>query len=182
MDALDAFLDQCCSEIERRAVVQASTTPVLAEGARAFRRALPLASRLEAAPGSQPVVQELYALEASPLLAALLPAIDAFPWVQYPPLGDQGNEVALGRINHVRDFGPVTCGLMLIGAGCTFPLHSHPPQELYLPIADGGTWQVGGSTDFRAYGSDELPFNNPHDVHSVKAGSAASLSMFVLWP
>lgn len=182
-DPLDSFLEQCCAEIERRASVQASHMPVLAEGAQAFRRALDMATPMDVEPLSQPVVAELQDLAASPLVDGLLPAIDSFPWHKNPVHGDEGTELALGRIEYVRNFGLVNCGLMLIGAGCTYPLHSHPPQELYLPITHDGGWQVGGSTEFRPYGPDELPYNNPHDVHSVRAAEHEPLlAMFVLWP
>lgn len=185
MHPLDTFLDRCCLEIERRAALHASDSPALVTGAQAFRHALTAATPVEVEARSQPVVDELRDLAGQPLVDALLPVLDSadsFPWVSYPPLGDDGSQVALGRINHVRDFGEINCGLMLIGAGCTFPLHNHPPQELYLPLTESGEWRVGGSTEFRPYGSDELPYNHPHDTHSVRAGDEPLLAMFVLWP
>lgn len=179
--ALDQFLELCCAEIERRASTK-TTAPWLSEGAAAFRQALATAVPLEVEQERQPVVDQLREV-SSPLVDALRPAVDAFPWHAKPGHGDGGTELALGRIDQVRDLGMVNCGLMLIGAGCTYPLHDHPPQELYLPLTASGMWRVGGATNFRAYGPDELPYNNPLDVHSVKAAADEPLlAMFVLWP
>lgn len=182
MRPLDAFLEQCCAEIERRAEVHEATTPVLTAGAQAFRSALADATSIAGPLVTMPVVEQLHTLAPSPLVSALLPALGSFPWAENPALGDNGTQVALGRIDEALDFGDVTCGLMLIGSGCAYPLHHHPPQELYLPIAGNASWRFGGSTEFRHLEVDELPYNNPNDVHSVRAGDEPLVAMFVLWP
>ena len=82
----------------------------------------------------------------------------------------------------VRHLGEIQCGVVLMGAGCAYPVHDHPPQELYLPLAGRGRWRYGGASDYRELGPDDLVYNHPNDRHAIIAGDGPLLALYVLWP
>lgn len=182
--ALDAFLDMCCTEVERRAERPVHEADVLRLGARAFRRAITTMTETEQREplASVPVLAALRDMTPSPLADAAIAAASEIPWEAAPQLDDRGQTVGLGRIPQVREFGDLECGLMLIGAGAAYPEHHHAPQEIYLPIAGNGQWRCGGALDYRGLDEHELVYNHPHDIHAVKAGNEVLLAMFILWP
>ena len=176
--ALDVFLHDCCAEIERRAAVAEPLPGVLCHGAAAFRNAIDSARPADAPLTVVPALAEVDNIPR----AVLGPAVAQVPWVPTPRLGDDGAQVALGLVDQVRELGEVQCGLMLLGAGAAYPEHSHPPQEIYLPIADGGSWRFGGSSEYRMLGEDELVYNHPGDRHGAIAGHLPLLALYILWP
>ena len=108
-------------------------------------------------------------------------AADELHWVASPRVDDPGHDTALAPLNEVRRLDPVTAGLLVLRPGATYPVHSHPPQELYLPIADGGRWRYGGDPSYRTLGPDTLVYNHPDDLHSIIAGDSTLLALYVLW-
>ena len=182
---LDTFLDLACGEMTRRALLQEPTPGVLRQGAEAFRRALATAQVIgDGEPLSTvPALAELSSLPEAELTEAAIAASEHVPWIPTPRLrGDDGASVALGLVDRVRDLGDVQCGLMLLGAGAAYPVHAHPPQEIYLPIAGDGRWRYGGMREYRSVSDDMLVYNNPRDVHSAIAGTDPLLAMYILWP
>lgn len=181
MTALDDFMAACAVEINRRCDLLPAAD-VRHSGAAAFAKQLTAATIIEREPSAVPVAELLPQAPESRLLTAALAAAAETPWIVSPRMSDGGTEGALAPLNEVRDLGDLTCGLLALRPGGVYPLHSHPPQELYLPIADGGTWRFGGAPEFRSLESDELVYNHPNDIHSVVAGDTPLLALYVLWP
>ena len=183
MTALDDFLRACEAEIARRLPHAAVKQTELAAGHAAFSAALDASEPIEGERTAIPVADHLGALAATPLAATAQAAAAELSWVPSTRLDDDdaGAEAGLAPLNDVRTLPGTLCGLMLLRPDGTYPLHSHPPQELYLPISGEGQWRFGGSTDFRSLGSDELVYNHPNDVHSVVAGDEPLLALYILW-
>ena len=179
---LDRLLDLSCTEIERRAALAAPSPSVFDSGASAFRSALGSASTVPVPKRTVPVTQHLAGIGDSALALAVHEAAPELSWVASPRTTDGGSDVALAPINDVRDLGSLTCGLMLLAPNAVYPEHSHPPQEIYLPIAGGGSWRYGGQANFRVLADDALVYNNPGDVHSVVADDEPLLALYILWP
>jgi len=181
--ALDHFLRSCLAEIERRASLAQDHAPSFAEGVAAFRAALDGAARVRAhVPPPVPATEVLAELPDSPLTRACAAAARAIPWTTSPRLDDGGRDIALGRVDEVLDLGGVNCGTMLVRAGAVYPEHSHPPDELYLPITGhDAEWRFGGRTDYRRLGPDELVYNPPDGVHGTLAHHEHVLALYVLW-
>ncbi len=185
MTALDDFLRACEREIARRLPGQPKQD-VLAAGHAAFQAALDASEPIDVRRQSIPVAEHLRHGAAAPLLAAAQAAGPELSWVASSRLDDNGTEAGLAPLNDVRDldrsdWGHVQCGLMLLRPNGTYPLHSHPPQELYLPISGYGQWRYGGSTEFCSLAPDALVYNHPNDVHSVVAGEEPLLALYILW-
>lgn len=181
MTALDDFLAACASEIERRLPHATTSAVELREGHAALTAALAHSAPIVAEVTTVPVVACLAQAESSPLVDALHAAADEVPWASSFRLDDDGDTAALAQLHQLRDLGGIACGLMLIAPDGTYPLHSHPPQELYLPIAGGGQWRFGGNDDFRRLGPDELVYNHPNDRHGVIADATPLVALYVLW-
>lgn len=180
MSEVVQFLQLCADEISRRAAL-ATDRPHLSEGAEAFQTALADSSSRSATITTVPVESCLADITPSPLANSLLAANAQIPWEPSQRLDDDGQGVALAVLNRVRDLGHVTCGLMLLGPEHAYPEHSHPPQEIYLPISGDGEWRFGGSEEYRRLDSDELVYNNPGDTHGAAAGSEPLVALYVLW-
>lgn len=182
MNPLDALLERCLLEIERRGEIAAEFRPSLTAGAAAFRSALGSATPLASTRESVPAVDALDGLSPSPIADAVVAASDEIPWTTSPRLADGGRDIALGRIDAARDLDGIGCGLMLVRPGAVYPEHAHPPDELYLPITGvDARWRFGGRGDYRPLGPDELVYNPPNGTHGTVAGSEPVLALWVLW-
>ena len=181
MTALDELLWACEREIARRLPHADLKRDELTAGHAAFAAALEASERVEGERSSIPVAEHLGDGASSGLLAMAQAAAPELSWVPSTRLDDAGTEAGLAPLNDVRTLPGTQCGLMLLRPHGTYPLHSHPPQELYLPISGSGQWRFGGSTEFRALGPDELVYNHPNDVHSVVAGQEPLLALYILW-
>ncbi len=71
---------------------------------------------------------------------------------------------------------------MLLAPSGAYPEHSHPPQEIYLPIAGGGQWRYGGAERYQLLADDALVYNHPGDRHGALAGDEPLLALYILWP
>ncbi len=111
-------------------------------------------------------------------LIALAPDLS---WVPTHRATDGGTELALAPLDRVIELGDTIVGLMYVGPGATYPLHQHPPQELYLTIAGEGRWRYGGNDHFESVGPDRTLYNHPGDLHSAVAGPLPVVALYVLW-
>ncbi len=111
-------------------------------------------------------------------LIALAPDLS---WVPTHRATDGGTELALAPLDRLIDLGETIVGLMYVGPGATYPLHQHPPQELYLTIAGQGRWRYGGNDHFESVGPDRTLYNHPGDLHSAIAGPLPVVALYVLW-
>lgn len=121
-------------------------------------------------------------LPQDPLTEAAVAAAPEVPWTTSPRLDDGGQDIALGRIDEMVDLGPVNCGLMLVRKDAVYPEHTHPPDELYLPISGADAeWRFGGRTDYRRLDADELVYNPPNGIHGTRTHDEHLLALYVLW-
>ena len=104
------------------------------------------------------------------------------PWVPTMRATDGGTDFALAPLNDVRDFGDAIVGLMYVRPDTQYPLHQHPPQELYLIISGTAEWRFGGHEDLRELRPGDLLYNNPDDLHTVTAWVSPVVALYVLWP
>lgn len=175
------FLRACAVEIEARAQQATSRRGSLIDGSHAFTTALEQSAPIAYEPSTVPVVSCLGDIEPSPLVDLFRAAQGNVRWVPSFRADDGGTETALAPLNDVLDFGSVICGLLAVGPRHRYPLHSHPPQELYLPLTSGGTWRFGGSESHRELADGELVYNRPNDLHEVIAAATPLLALYVLW-
>lgn len=77
----------------------------------------------------------------------------------------------------LASLGPYTIGISLAAPGVAYPLHDHPPEELYLVLSPG---------DFRHGDGDWVPVsaggtftNTPGLPHAMRAGPERPL--LTLW-
>lgn len=61
----------------------------------------------------------------------------------------------------------VMVGVTVMAPGTTYPDHSHPPEETYLPLTAGEWWN--STTDWTDPGADGLFYNTPGITHSMRA-------------
>jgi len=179
---LDQFIHLCAHEILRRSALADEHALALSEGARALAQAAANSRIRSSLACEAPVVESLDAAASTPLFTAAMAARNELCWMPSPRLDDNGTEAALAPLNKVRDLPGVICGLLAVGPNGVYPEHSHPPQELYLPITGDGEWRYGGDTGVRKLARNALVYNNPDDVHAVYAGGQPLLAMYVLWP
>jgi len=189
------FLRRC-----QRRLVEVAEDDRAIEGAAALDSAIDRAAGAEpadvAAPSWLPVLDSLTALtEATapsddrPTGAASDPSLTAelialapdLSWVPTHRATDGGTELALAPLDRVVELGDTIVGLMYVGPGATYPLHQHPPQELYLTIAGQGRWRYGGNDHFETVGPDRTMYNHPGDLHSAIAGPLPVVALYVLW-
>lgn len=70
-------------------------------------------------------------------------------------------------------------GLMLLGPGNHYPTHSHPAEEIYIPLAGDAEWQVGKSP-WRAEPAGALIHHPSGVTHATRAGAGPLLAVY-LW-
>lgn len=70
-------------------------------------------------------------------------------------------------------------GLMLLGPGTHYPMHSHPAEEIYVPLAGDGQWQVGEAA-WRSEPAGAVIHHPAGVVHATRAGASPLLSIY-LW-
>lgn len=189
------FLEHC----HRR--LQAVATGAEAEaGTRALAEAIERAEPRPYQPSWLPVLDTVdHLVETEPAddltddFVALAPLLR---WIPTHRATDGGTELALAPLDQLFDLGDTATGdtatgstatgdtvigIMYIGPGSTYPLHNHPPQELYLTIAGEGRWRYGGNEDFEPVGPHRTLYNHPGDLHSAVAGSVPVVALYVLW-
>ena len=138
------------------------------------------------APTSVPVLATIDRIvtDADPtagLVADLIEVAPDLPWCPTPRSNDEGTALALAPLDRAFDLGDTIVGLMYVGPEATYPLHRHPPQELYLTITGTGRWRYGGADGFAPIGPNVTVYNRPGDLHSAIAGPEPLVALYVLW-
>ncbi|MEM9563106.1 MAG: dimethylsulfonioproprionate lyase family protein [Actinomycetota bacterium] len=142
-------------------------------------------------PGWLPVLGPDGSLTVGPsvdvdLAAELVGLAADLPWAPTPRASDGGTALALAPLDRMFDFGAadrglLTAGIMYVGAGSTYPLHHHRPDELYLTIAGRGRWRWGGHEDHRPVGPGRTLYNHPDDPHTSTADGEPIVALYLLW-
>lgn len=175
-DPIDSFLIACAERLNELA-----SEPPAADGAAAFARAVEQTRPLAFEPGWLPALETLGDVDDTPLGRQFVEVAPLLTWQPTFRTDDQGAEIALAPLDRVRDLAGLTVGIMYIRPGCTYPLHSHPPHELYLTIAGHGDWRYGGADEYRRVEPDTVIYNHPGDAHSAVAGDTPLVALYVLW-
>ena len=174
--AVHAFLTACAERL-----MALASTPPASYGAAAFAEAVDRSRSLPFQPGWLPALDTIGAVDLTPLGRHFVEIAPLLPWEPTFRTDDRGADIALAPLDRTCDLGDLTVGLMYIRPGCTYPLHAHPPNELYLTIAGQGEWRFGGHDGFRRVGPDAALYNHPGDLHSAVAGEAPLVALYVLW-
>ncbi len=178
------FLSDCI-----RAIDLCAETPVLCDIAKRLR--------------SQIATKKIKIFEANPLPAlahlslvkdmALAKRFQTFakglPWDYSPRTSDKGTELAVCDFGRVLDMDAVVDGLMdsldvgVIYVDChrEYPLHSHPPHELYFLISGTAQWRYGKHEEYQTLTAGNLIHNEPNDRHGVIAGHTPALALYAQW-
>ena len=92
-----------------------------------------------------------------------------------------GNRIALWVFNNLFDLKHHTVGLLYLDPHLAYPEHSHPPPELYLTLSGTASWRYGGCDSYRVVSAGNLLYNNPFDLHGVRAEDTPLLALYLLW-
>ena len=141
-EQIRAFLNECAGRLT--ADVQ---TPPAAEGAAALARALARSTPRPFTPRALPALDTVHTVDPTPLGRPFVQLAALLPWMPTPRADDGGTDLALAPFEQVRDMGDLTVGIMYVRPGRQYPLHHHPPHELYLTIAGQANWRYGGHED-----------------------------------
>lgn len=183
--AIVDFLDRCHRVMTTLAGDLPATAPERG-GVQALAAAVGGAAPVEFEPTWVPVLDTIGGLRrqgpAADLVDRFSTLVRDLPWIPTYRAADGGTELALAPLDRALDLGDTTIGLMYIGPGRTYPLHRHPPQELYLTIAGTGRWRYGGRAEPEEVGPSRLLYNHPDDLHTATAhDDHPLLALYVLW-
>lgn len=150
------------------------------QGATAFQQALGSADLLDWEPSTVPSSAN-YTNATTDFGQRLVELAPTLPWK--PARQDPtGTDRALLSINDMFDLGPLIAGFVLVRPRSFYPLHQHPPQELYLTIDGTAEWRFGGAEATQAVPAGHVFYNPPNVVHEQRNGAATNVAMYVLWP
>lgn len=169
-------------ETASAAISGGATHPVETAGAARLAAVLKEAAPKSWSPSSIPVVGELGALPTSELLAATRPGLDALAWIPSHRVDDNGAKVGLAHVNEAFELGDLGVGIIAIGAHSDYPVHNHPPAEVYLVLGGTAEWRWGGAVDFATVEPGCVIHNNPHDWHAIRTGADPVVALWVLHP
>jgi quercetin dioxygenase-like cupin family protein len=119
---------------------------------------------------------------ARPVVSALEPLLPLLPWRQSKGYADaafnegHANAVLVGKggLEHRTDF---TIGISLAAPNTAYPMHTHPPEELYLAMA-GGEFRHG-TEDWTSVATGETFYNTPGIVHAMRASADPLLAIWI---
>ena len=114
--------------------------------------------------------------------ASLRDLAPSLPWRVSPRGHDPvGTNTALVVLDELFELDSLSGGFMALAPGAQYPVHEHPPHELYLVIDGTASWRYGGSTTYVELAPGTTLYNHPGDLHSALAGDDALLAMYRRW-
>jgi mannose-6-phosphate isomerase-like protein (cupin superfamily) len=176
-DAIFGFLTACTERLAARA-----DTPAADVAATALQLALARSTPLEFEPNLMQALNTLDLVDEDGLGENFIEVAPLLHWTPTQRADDGGVDLALAPLDVVRDLGELTVGIMYVRPHRQYPLHHHPPHEVYLTISGEAQWRFGGHDDFRPIGRDVTIYNHPGDLHSAIAGDTPLVALYVLWP
>lgn len=179
-DLLLDFLGRCRDQLEHLVADHPPDSPARL-GTTALAEALAGARPRPFERAWLPVLDSVEQLTPGPLVDRFVELAPRLNWIPTPRAVDEGHQLALAPLQEMVDLDLVAIGLMYVGPGCTYPLHHHRPQELYLTIAGSGRWRYGGHDDFEPVGPLQTLYNHPDDLHSAISDHDPLLALYVLW-
>tara|TARA_Y100001970_G_scaffold211262_1_gene257870 strand:- start:72 stop:629 length:558 start_codon:yes stop_codon:yes gene_type:complete len=151
------------------------------QGAREFRHAIEIAATVPYQSQVLPVLRNLDKVDGSTRAQQFVELAPHLRWVQSHRWDDGGEQRALCVLSEVFELPGLEVGIMYVDQGCAYPLHSHPPQELYLIVSGHARWRYGGSEHLVEMPPNSTLYNNPSDLHTVEAGDTPLVALYVLW-
>ena len=156
-------------------------------------RALPalrIASPVAIAPRSLPVA-DLLVPALAPLKTSLARAIQdaarSYCWRQNPNYSDANMGAGfMADYGYVEFAGPkealfhapdIRVGLLVLGAGRHYPIHTHPAEEVYHPLTNGGEWRRGDEA-WRQVAAASAIHHAPMIAHETRAGPETLLALY----
>lgn len=88
------------------------------------------------------------------------------------------NSIIVGQSGLVSIDG-LLIGLTLMAPGVTFPIHRHPPEELYISLSLGEWWREG--QEWWSPGLGGVVYNACNQLHSMRSGPEPHLSLWMLF-
>jgi len=177
VDPVISFLELCSETMTEQA-----NDPVAVAGAARFAAAMASdPTRTSATPVTVPVIDTLSQAPNTSLTVALRSAAPHLRWTASPRVSDPGDTVALALINESVELGDLGVGILALGPNAEYPLHQHPPSEVYLVLTGDGQWRHGGAQDYRTVAAGSTLSNNPNDLHAAQAGPNALFALWVLF-
>jgi hypothetical protein len=118
------------------------------------------------------------------LLARAVALADRLAWRQSYTAAEIGESYVrssgyvemLGRRGHFGAAG-TAFGLGVIGRDAFYPAHRHPAEEVYLPIAGRGAWQVE-DRPWRRAGPGEPVRMAPRAWHAIRTGETVLVYLY----
>jgi len=120
-----------------------------------------------------------------PMLQSLDALAPVLNWWSRPvsaadPAGFQGahaNAILIGA-RGLAQSPNLTLGISLMEAGIRYPMHQHPPHEIYFVLSEGEWYQEGNGWSTPGIGG--LVYNPPDILHAMRAGDQPLLALWVL--
>ena len=175
-ELIDVFVSECTERLLERV-----DAPAAVAGANAFASVLAASAPLDFEARSVTALDTLHLVDTAGLGARFVEVAPLLPWIPTQRADDGGVDLALAPLELTRDVGGFVPGLIYVRPGRQYPLHAHPPHEVYLTISGQAEWRWGGHDDFRPVGPDTTLYNHPRDLHSVIAGDTPLVAFYVLW-
>jgi hypothetical protein len=88
-----------------------------------------------------------------------------------------GNALIVGP-NGLESRDDVWVGASLLEPDLTYPVHHHPPEEVYLVLSDGAWWKEGA--DWTSPGLGGTVYNTPDVLHSFRSSARPLLAIWAL--
>ncbi len=87
------------------------------------------------------------------------------------------NAIVIGGAG-LATLGGLIVGISLLAPGVAYPVHRHPPDEVYVVLSDGQWWRDG--TGWWTPGAGQLVLNDGGVLHSMRAGDVPLLAVWFL--
>lgn len=134
-----------------------------------------------------PALSRIERPELVPLRNAVADAAHLFQWRQNPNYTAANMGAAfMAGYGYVEFAGPkealfhapdIRVGLLLLGPQQHYPAHSHPAEEIYHPLTEGGLWRRG-QEDWRTVPAGRAIHHPPMMVHETKAAESTLLALY----
>ncbi|MBI0330580.1 dimethylsulfonioproprionate lyase family protein [Burkholderia plantarii] len=118
----------------------------------------------------------------APLAAGFARLAPALRWYRRPtgepdPAFESGhaNAIVIGGAG-LATLGAMIVGVSLLAPGIAYPMHRHPPDEVYVVMSDGEWWRDG--TAWWTPGPGALVHNRGGELHAMRA---AATPLFAIW-
>ncbi|MER9001772.1 dimethylsulfoniopropionate lyase [Mesorhizobium australicum] len=127
-------------------------------------------------------ISKSHSSRTQPLGVALEQVLFRVPWKQSKLHTDSAFNERLANAVIVGDGGleerlDFTIGISLAAPGAGYPLHNHPPEELYLAMA-GGEFRHGDD-DWTPVETGETFYNSPGIFHAMRASNEPLLAIWI---